>query len=48
MLLPLGIKSVPEDDSDIDSNQGEEPEFEKCQVEGQISEKIPQTIDLET
>ena len=25
MLLPLGIKFVPENDSDIDSDQGEEP-----------------------
>ena len=47
MLLPLGIKFVPENDSEIDSDQGEEPEFEQCQVERQISEKIPQTTDIE-
>ena len=48
MLLPLGIKFVPENDSDIDSDQGEEPEFEQCQVERQISEKhFPQTTDIE-
>ena len=47
MLLPLGIKFVPENDSDIDSDQGEEPEFEQCQVERQISEKLPQTTDIE-
>ena len=39
MLLPLGIKFVPEDDSDIESSPDEEPEFERCQVERQISEK---------
>ena len=42
MLLPLGIKFVPEIDSDIDSDQGEEPEFEKCQVERQNSKTEPQ------
>ena len=47
MLLPLGIKFVPENDSDIDSDQGEEPQFEQCQAERQISEKIPQTTDIE-
>ena len=31
-LLPLGIKFVPEDDSDIESDQ-EEPEYKQCQVE---------------
>ena len=30
MLLPLGITFVPENDSNIDSYQGEEPEFEQC------------------
>ena len=48
MLLPLGIKFVPENDSDIDSDHEEEPEFEQCQVERQISEKLPQTTDIET
>ena len=33
MLLPLGIKFVPENDSDIEFDQ----EFEQCQVERQIS-----------
>ena len=40
MLLPLGIKFIPEDESEQDSE--EEPEFEKCQLERQISEKISQ------
>ena len=48
MLLPLGIKFVPENDSDIDSDQGEEPEFVQYQVERQISEKLPQTTDIKT
>ena len=30
MLLPLGIKFIPEHDSDIDSDQEEEPENEQC------------------
>ena len=33
MLLPLGIKFFPENDSDIDSDQEEEPELQQCQVE---------------
>ena len=41
MLLPLSIKFVPENDSDIDFDQEEESEFEQCQVERQISETIP-------
>ena len=32
MLLPLGIKLVTENDSDIESDQ-EEPEYKQCQVE---------------
>ena len=32
MLLLLGINFVPENDSDIDSSQEEEPEFEQCSV----------------
>ena len=40
MLLPLGIKFIPEEDSEQDSE--EEPEFEKCPLERQISEKISQ------
>ena len=47
MLLPLGIKFVPENDSDLDCDQGEEPEFKQCQVERQISEKLPRTTDIE-
>ena len=46
MLLPLGIKFVPENDSDIESDQEEEPEFEQCQVERQTSENVPQTTDI--
>ena len=48
MLLPLGIKFVPENGSDTDFDQGEEPEFEQCQVEREISEKLPQTTGIET
>ena len=40
MKHPLGIKFVPENDSDIDSDQGEEAEFEQCQVERQISKNV--------
>ena len=39
MLLPLGIKFIPEHDSDINSNQEEESEYEQCLVERQISEE---------
>ena len=41
MLLPLGIKFVAEDDSDIESDP-EEPESKQCQVEKQISKTEPQ------
>ena len=41
MLLPLGIKFVPEGDSDIESDQ-EETESKECQVERQISKTEPQ------
>ena len=40
MLLPLGIKLLPEDESEHDSE--EEPEFEECQHERQISKKMSQ------
>ena len=46
VLLPLGIKFVPENDSDTDSDPEVEPEFEQCQVEKQISEKFPQTTNI--
>ena len=42
MLLPLGIKFIPEEESDHDSE--EKPELEKCHIERQISEKISQPI----
>ena len=42
MLLPLGIKFIPEDESDHDSE--EEPEFEQCHIERQIPEKISQLV----
>ena len=42
MLLPLGIKFIPEDESDHDSE--EEPEFEQCHIERQIPEEISQPI----
>ena len=40
MLLPLGIKFIPEDESEHDSE--EEPEFVECQFERQVSEKKSQ------
>ena len=40
MLLPLGIKFVPENDSNIESDQ-EEPEYKQCEVERQISKTEP-------
>ena len=46
LLLPLGIKFVPEIDSDTDSDQEEEPELEICQVERQISEGKPQATSV--
>ena len=42
MLLPLGIKFIPEEESDQDSE--EEPEFEQCQIERHVSEKTSQPI----
>ena len=42
MLLPLGIKFIPEEKSDQDSE--EEPELEQCQIERQVSEKTSQPI----
>ena len=47
MLLPLGIKFVPEIDSDIDSDQEEEPEIEICQIEREISEDKPQATSVD-
>ena len=46
MLLPLVIKFFPEQESDHDSEQEEEPEFEQCHVERQIPEEISQPIDI--
>ena len=46
-LLPLGIKFIPEIESDIDSDHEEEPEIEICQVERQISEGKPQATSVE-
>ena len=40
MLLPLGVKFLPEDESEQDSE--EEPEFDQCHIDRQISEKISQ------
>ena len=42
MLLPLGIKFIPEEESDQDYE--EEPELEQCQIERQVSEKTSQPI----
>ena len=47
LLLPLGIKFVPEIESDSDSDHEEEPELEICQVERQISEGKPQATSVE-
>ena len=40
MLLPLGIKFIPEEESDQDSE--EEPELEQCQIDRQVFEKTSQ------
>ena len=40
MLLPLGIKFLPGDESEQDSE--EEPEFDQCHIDRHISEKISQ------
>ena len=40
MLLPLGVKFLPEDESEQDSE--EEPEFDQCHIDRQISEKFSQ------
>ena len=42
MLLPLGIKFIPEEESNHDSE--EEPELEQCHIERQIPEKTSQPI----
>ena len=47
LLLPLGIKFVPEIESDSDSDHEEEPELEICQVEREISEGKHQATSLE-
>ena len=40
MLLPLGIKFLPDDESEQDSE--EEPEYDLCHIDRQIPEKISQ------
>ena len=40
MLLPLGIKFLPEDESEQDSE--EEPEYNLCHIDRQIPEKFSQ------
>ena len=47
LLLPLGIKFVPEIKLESDSDQEEEPELEICQVERQMSEGKPQATSVE-
>ena len=42
MLLPLGIKFIPEEESDHESE--EELELEQCHIERQISEKTSHPI----
>ena len=46
MLLPLGIKFIPEDESEHDSE--EEPEFVECQFERQNSEKKSRPLSIKT
>ena len=47
LLFLLGIKFVPEFESDNDSDHEEEPELEICQVERQISKGKPQATSVE-
>ena len=42
MLLPLGVKFVPEEESEQDSE--EESEFSQCQIERQFTERTSQPI----
>ena len=42
MLLPLGVKFIPEEESDQYSE--EEPELDQCLIERQVSEKTSQPI----
>ena len=42
MLLPLGVKFIPEEESEQDSE--EESEFDQCHIERQTPEKISQPI----
>ena len=42
MLLTFGIKFIPEEESEQDSE--EEPELDQCQIERQVSEKTSQPI----
>ena len=44
MLLPLGVKFVPEEESEQDSE--EESEFIQCQTERQFTERTSQSIDI--
>ena len=44
MLLPLGVKFVPEEESEHDSE--EESEFIQCQTERQFTERTSQPIDI--
>ena len=44
MLLPLGVKFVPEEESEQDSE--EESEFIQCQTERQFTERTSQPIDV--
>ena len=44
MLLPLGVKFVPEEESEQDSE--EESEFIQCQTERQFTERTSLPIDI--
>ena len=44
MLLPLGVKFVPEESEESDQDSEEEPELNQSQLERQFSEKVSQPI----
>ena len=44
MLLPLGVKFIPEESEESDQYSEEEPELDQCQMERQFSEKTSQPI----
>ena len=44
MLLPLGVKFVPEESDESDHDSDEEPELNQSQLERQCYEKVSQPI----